>query len=539
MKLKNIEHRATGFSNQLISDYIDGDESLKNFYNKKPNIKNFFKQLKEKELSFSSNKREILHKTLLKQYQNIKTLPPKVKKNLFSLKSKNTFTITTGHQLSLMMGPIYLIYKILSTINLSKKLSRYYPKYNFIPLFWMATEDHDFDEISSFNFKGKKIKWNKKSLGPVGELSNVGLENVFKIFSQQLSENSNTRKLISIIKNSYLSTRNLADATRILINEFFGQYGLLILDPNEKKLKEVFSPIIKNELSFQECNNSVNQTLKLFKTKSPKYKPQVKPREINLFFIEKNFRKRIYKKSPEIFSIDKSNITFTKKEILEVLKLHPEKFSPNVLMRPIYQETILPNICYIGGGAELSYWLELSDYFKNKKVPFPIILHRNSALLINSKTSVKLKKLNIAFEELFIGRLALINKKIRQISDIDLDLGFQKRNLKKQFKFLEELANKTDKTFINAVNAEMSKQIKGIDKLEKRLLKAQRIKLKDHVERLVLIHESLFPNEELQERILNFSELYEIYGQKIIDFLLKKFDPLSQKFDLIELPGKI
>ena len=189
-------------------------------------------------------------KIQMSQYQNIKTLPPKVKKNLFSLKSKNTFTITTGHQLSLMMGPIYLIYKILSTINLSKKLSKYYPKYNFIPLFWMATEDHDFDEISSFNFKGKKIKWNKKSLGPVGELSNVGLENVFKIFSQQLSENSNTRKLISIIKNSYLSTKNLADATRILINEFFGHYGLLILDPNEKKLKEVFSPIIKNELSF-------------------------------------------------------------------------------------------------------------------------------------------------------------------------------------------------------------------------------------------------------------------------------------------------
>tara|TARA_B100001059_G_scaffold125071_1_gene125079 strand:+ start:2240 stop:3859 length:1620 start_codon:yes stop_codon:yes gene_type:complete len=539
MKLKNIEHRATGFSNQLISDYIDRDESLKNFYNKKPNIKNFFKQLKEKELSFSINKREILHKTLLKQYQNIKTLPPKVKKNLFSLKSKNTFTITTGHQLSLMMGPIYLIYKILSTINLSKKLSKYYPKYNFIPLFWMATEDHDFDEISSFNFKGKKIKWNKESSGPVGELSNVGLENVFKIFSQQLSENSNTRKLISIIKNSYLSTRNLADATRILINEFFGHYGLLILDPNEKKLKEIFSPIIKNELSFQECHNSVNQTLKLFKKKLPKYKPQVKPREINLFFIENDFRKRIYKKSPEIFSIDKSNITFTKKEILEVLKLHPEKFSPNVLMRPIYQETILPNICYIGGGAELSYWLELYDYFKNKKVPFPIILHRNSALLINSKTSVKLKKLDIAFEELFIGRLALINKKIRQISDIDLDLSFQKRKLKKQFKFLEELASKTDKTFINAVNAEMSKQIKGIDKLEKRLLKAQRIKLKDHVERLVLIHESLFPHGELQERILNFSELYEIYGQKIIDFLLKKFDPLSQKFDLIELPGEI
>ena len=124
MKLKNIEHSATGFSNQLISNYIDGDESLKNFYNKKPNIKNFFKQLKEKELSFSSNKREILHKTLLKQYQNIKTLSPKVKKNLFSLKNKNTFTITTGHQLSLMMGPIYLIYKILSTINLSKKLSK-------------------------------------------------------------------------------------------------------------------------------------------------------------------------------------------------------------------------------------------------------------------------------------------------------------------------------------------------------------------------------------------------------------------------------
>ncbi len=539
MQSKKIKHRTTGFSNRLISDYIDGARDLKKFYNRKPNIDNFFKQLKEKELNFSSAKREILHKVLIKQYQNIKVLSPKVKKNLFSIKNRNTFTITTGHQLSLMTGPIYFIYKILTAISLSKKLSKAHPKYNFVPFFWMATEDHDFDEISSFSYKGKKFNWNKRTSGPVGDISNKGLENIFKMFNDQLSKNSNTIKLKSIIKNSYLSSGNLASATRILVNEFFGKYGLLILDPNDKSLKKIFSPIIKSELSFQECQYSVNKTLELFKKKSYNFKPQVKPREINLFFIQNKTRNRIYIKSPGIFGIDKTDITFNKKEILDILKSNPEKFSPNVLMRTIYQETILPNLCYVGGKAELSYWLELFEYFKNKKIPFPILVHRNSALLINRKISIKLKKMDIDFDQLFIGRSALINKKVREISDINLDLDFQKKNLEKQFKTLKDLASKTDKTFINAVNAEMTKQIKGISKLEKRLLKAQRIKLKDHVERLVLIHESLFPSEGLQERSLNFSELYEIYGSKIIDFLLKKFHPFSQKFDLLELPEKI
>ncbi len=131
MQSKKIEHRTTGFSNRLISDYIDGTRDLKKFYNRKPNIDNFFKQLKEKELNFSSAKREILHKVLIKQYQNIKVLSPKVKMNLFSIKNRNTFTITTGHQLSLMTGPMYFIYKILTVISLSKKLSKADAKYHF------------------------------------------------------------------------------------------------------------------------------------------------------------------------------------------------------------------------------------------------------------------------------------------------------------------------------------------------------------------------------------------------------------------------
>tara|TARA_B110000014_G_C19966661_1_gene500353 strand:+ start:43 stop:855 length:813 start_codon:yes stop_codon:yes gene_type:complete len=260
-----------------------------------------------------------------------------------------------------------------------------------------------------------------------------------------------------------------------------------------------------------------------------KFKPQVNPRLINLFYLIKNGRYRIEKKKNEYILVG-TDKKFSKNELINEIENFPENFSPNVLIRPLYQEVILPNIAYIGGGGELSYWFQLNKYFENEKVAFPILILRNSVLLINSKLSKKIDKLKIKIKDLFLEKNLLISKVIKENSKISLDLNFLKDQLESQFDFLEDLIKKTDKSFKGAVLAQKKKQIKGISNLEKKLLKSQKRKMNDLVERINIIYESIFPNNDLQERQVNFFELYEEHGIDILSFLKKNIDPFDNNF---------
>ena len=534
MKGFRFSYRDTSFFSDFICDYIEGENNLKEFYGRNPNLKSFLDQIKDKGIEYPENSRKILFKILKQQYKRINNLSKDVKNNIEAIASPKTFVITTAHQLNILTGPMYFIYKIISAINLCKVLAKTYPQYNFVPIYWMATEDHDFDEISNFSFKGINFKWERENAGSVGDFSLVGLKEVFDLYFNNLGQSPNSKKIKELVEKSYLSSNNLSNATRAIVNEIFGDYGLVVLDPNEKKLKELFIPYLKNEINSCTCKISVDKTNDLIKKKyNHKYDPQVNPRDINLFFLLEQGRKRIIK-NKDGFILDKTGLKYSKNEILNNIKKYPEKFSPNVLMRPLYQEVILPNICYIGGSTELSYWLELKLYFDSQKIIFPIILNRNSALLLNSKTAKKINKLNLGYNDFFLNKDSLIDKKIRQISDLDLDLSFLKESLENQFKYLQGLVLKTDKSFKGAVEAQLVKQKKGIDYLEKRLIKAQKKKLSDHVERLKLVYEDIFPNGELQERVVNFTFFYELYGEKFIQNLIDYFDPLSNEFDVIE-----
>jgi bacillithiol biosynthesis cysteine-adding enzyme BshC len=267
---------------------------------------------------------------------------------------------------------------------------------------------------------------------------------------------------------------------------------------------------------------------------SKEYGIQVNPREINLFYLKDNLRERIVFEDG-FYRVLNTNIELSKSEIKKVLLEHPERFSPNVIMRPLYQEVILPNLCYIGGGGELAYWFQLKAFFNKVKVPFPILLLRNSALIQTEKQSEKLQKLNISKEDIFLKRDTLINKKVREVSNIDIDFSLQKKHLIQQFEDLYKLAEQTDKSFLGAVKAQEIKQLKGLDNLEKRLLKAQKRKLSEQVSRMVAIQNELFPNGSLQERNTNFSEFYLEYGDLLISKLIENLKPLKGEFIILTL----
>lgn len=521
----------TGYFTKLICDYVAADSKLKSLYHRFPNVEGFKGQIEEKGKSFSTDHREVLYQALLHQYEKIGTSESTLK-NISLLRKQNTFTIVTGHQLNLFTGPLYFLYKIISTINLAKQLKNEFPDQNFVPIYWMATEDHDFEEINYFNFKGLKFQWNKEVSGPVGHLTTEGLDQVFASFASSIGNSTNAKVLKRLFEKAYIKHDNLTGATRYLANEIFRDYGLVIVDGDDPALKKLLIPYIKKDIFEQTSFKKVTEAIQKIEQLSPDYTVQVNPREINYFYLREGIRERIIENKGN-FIVNDTDISFSREELIQEIENTPERFSPNVIARPLYQEVILPNLCYIGGGGEIAYWLELKAAFEAVRVPFPILLVRNSALLITAKQAEKLKQMKISQTDLFLKQSSLINKKIREISNIDIDFAPQKKLLEDQFNGLYQLAEKTDKSFLGAVKAQEVKQKKGLDNLEKRLLKAQKRKLKDQVVRMTELQNQLFPVQSLQERKLNFSEFYLEYGEHLLPMLFKALQPLDMDFTVI------
>ncbi len=531
MSIKHIPYKSTGYFSSLMIDYLAEKEVLASFYHRFPVINNFKAQIAEKSRSFKNKNRKVLVTSLKKQYQGFE-ISEATKNNINSLLSDHTFTVTTGHQLNLFTGPLYFLYKIISAINLSEQLNKKHSNHHFVPVYWMASEDHDFEEINYFNLYDEKVTWDHQSGGAVGALDTEGMEQLLATLKTKMGVSKNAKKLIDLFSESYLQHKNLSAASRYLAQQLFAEHGLVIIDGNEKGLKKEFAYFAQKELFDNSSFSIINKTTEQLEFVG--YNKQVHPREINLFYIIKGIRERIIEEEGS-FKINNTRIVFSKEDLFKELEEFPERFSPNALLRPLYQEVVLPNLCYVGGGGELAYWFQLKDYFKSVAVTFPILLLRNSVLLLPKKISKKLDKLNETIEALFLNIDDLEKKHTQQLSTLKINFNPQREHLKKQFRDLYELAKQTDVSFIGAVGAQEKKQLNGLDHLEKRLLKAEKRKLKDQLKRLTSIQKQLFPKESLQERRVNFSEFYLEHGEQLIPHIKRQLDPLCHQFTVLKL----
>ena len=524
-----LSYQNSGWFSALMTDYLNQKSELQSLYNRFPSIENFRQQIEEKNTNFNPENRKVLHRVLMEQYRGL-DVSSSTQIHIDVLQQNNTFTVTTGHQLNLFTGPLYFLFKIISTINLCKELKTKYPDYHFVPVYWMATEDHDFDEICFFNFESIKFKWNKEAAGPVGRLNTDGLKDIYEAFSTHLGVGKNAEQIKKWFDEAYLQHLNLAEATRYLANQLFGNDGLVIIDGDNTELKKMFAPHVQRELTERKSKLWAEESFPVLSD----YNIQVNPREINLFYIEDNLRERIVFEDNQ-YKVLNTSLTFSEEEIVDLLHKNPEKFSPNVILRPLYQEVILPNLCYIGGGGELAYWLELKAVFNNHNITFPMLLLRNSVLLTTEKQVNKADKLGLSWQDLFLKSEKLINTKTNELSANTFDFTQQKQFLHQQFDALRLIAQQTDKSFIGAVEAQEKKQIKGLQNLEKRLLKAEKRVHREQLDRIIELQTALFPNGSLQERQVNFAEYYKIAGNDLFDKLFENLHPLEQNFTIITL----
>ncbi|UJF30640.1 bacillithiol biosynthesis cysteine-adding enzyme BshC [Kaistella sp. 97-N-M2] len=491
---------------KLIKDFLT--QKIPAFEEQVFNLKNVENQFQKKENSFSAAKRELLSAVLKKQHST-SSLSEKQNANLNFLTDQNTFTVTTGHQLNLFSGPVFFIYKILQTIKLADFLNEKFPARKTVPVFWMASEDHDFEEINHFKTESQYYETHAKSGGAVG---NITVDDQFFItqFEEEFKDSVFGTELILLLKKAYKKGNSLSQATRILVQELFAEHGLLIIDGDDASLKAQMKDTFRNELLHQNLFETTKYTVDHLATEYGKV--QVNPREINLFYLSET-RNRI-EFANDKYNIVDTEIKFSPEELLRELEEHPEKFSPNALMRPVYQETILPNLAYIGGNAEIMYWLELKDYFNFLALPFPLLIPRNSMLFVTEKTISKAQKLGLEIEDFFKNFAQVTKEILLKNNDLLSLLNKDESFLKEHFEELASSAEKTDPTFGNLVKAEKTRQLKSFIRMRKRLLRAEKIKQKEKLQRLENLFLTIHPGKNWQERSYNFSVFYSDYGKE-------------------------
>jgi bacillithiol synthase len=470
--------------------------------------------------------RSLLVDFLGTSYQNIGS--PSQLTNISLLSEENTFTVVTAHQPVIFGGPAFYIYKVCSVINLCRRLKMTYPQHNFIPVFISGGEDHDFEEVKNINLFGKTITWNTDQTGSVGRFSLDGIQDALAQFKDIIGQQPNAQHIVRILEEALSKSASYSDFVFHWVNAFFADYGVIVMNMDDQKIKKHFAPIIKQEIIGRHSEELVKSTQDELNRRF-QFKSQAFAREINFFYLSAGNRDRIIFEDGR-YKVNHSAISFSEAELLDHIDVHPENFSPNVIMRPILQEYILPNLAYVGGGGELAYWLERKTQFAHYSVYFPMLVRRNSLMILSKSLQKSILKLNVSLDDLLMEQSELIRHYATRNAGDDADVSSERQEVTKIFDNLAAKIKKIDPTLEGLVLAEATKSIKSIEAIEGRLIKSLKAREEISIQQLTNLIGKLFPNGGLQERTDSFWTLYANETEDILASIIEISDPMTKEF---------
>ncbi len=519
-----LPYSQAGNFSKIVLDYIADVDEIKSFYSHTANLDGIKASIAQRKKITTD--RQLLVEQLRKQYQHIHDANI-AKANIDLLSDENTFTICTAHQPNIFTGHLYFLYKIFHTIKLAEQLKKQLPGNHFVPVFFVGSEDADLEELDHVVVDGNEFKWETNQRGAVGRMKvDDNLIKLIDAISGRISVEKYGNEIIQTLKECFKKNTTIEHATFLLVHELFKSYGLIVLLPDNGAFKKAMLPVFEEDL-FNNIPSDI--VIKTFERLSANYKVQAHPREINLFYLKDNIRNRIVSVKDH-FVVHNTDIVFTKDELKKELEQFPDRFSPNVILRGLYQELILPNIAFIGGGGELAYWLELKDLFNHYKVPYPVLILRNSFLLVEEKYEKLMKKLNVDSAGLFMGEENRLNEIVRKQSKNSMRLDNEMLQLKKVYTEIKETANQIDTTLYHHTEALEAKALKSLSSLEKKMFRAEKRKFSDTKNQLSKIFVSLFPGGNLQERTENFMLYYSKWGVEFLDALYENSLTFEQEF---------
>lgn len=476
--------------------------------------------------------RTILSETILQQYQYI-DVSAAVRTNIEYLKQPRTYTVVTAHQLSILGGPLYYVIKIANAISFARKLRAEFPDAYFVPVYWMGSEDHDFEEVNHIHLFGKKIVWETGQTGPVGRFSLENIDDVIVQVADILGEN-NPDNIQELIRKAY-AHENKERASRELVNGLFGRYGLVIVNGDDTVLKGAVADIIQEEILKQPSYALLSERSE--ELKSAGYHAQATGRAINLFYLGDTFRKRI---SPvDGGGYEAGEKLYTEEFLLEEIRQYPENFSPNVVLRPVFQQSVLPNVAFIGGGGEIAYWMQLTSVFQHYKTRYPVLIPRTSLMLVNHANYLKFQKLHLEISDIFKDKDVLKREYLVKSGDEIPSLDEEKQMIARLMEKVKEKASETDKTLGPSAGADAQKIQAILEQIEGKMLRAVKQKNETGLKQIDSLYQSFFPENTLQERHDNFLNFYSRYGKNFIDWLVGYLSVIEQEFVVITETEKL
>ncbi|MBT3648574.1 MAG: bacillithiol biosynthesis cysteine-adding enzyme BshC [Flavobacteriales bacterium] len=505
----------------LISKYLDGDSELRDLYKYTPDVDGL--KMAAKGRADYPVDRELLVKVLKEQSQQSEYTTQESLAHIDRLSDPDVFTVTTGHQCCLFGGPMYFIYKIISVIRLAQIAEENGVK--AVPIFWMATEDHDFEEINHCWVGSQKLSWESAQTGAVGRFDLKELEPVLGELQTLFKYQDEKIELVNKIKQIYSSQKTLAQATRDLCSFLFGKTGLVILNADAPALKMQFRDSIRAELV--ECISLGPVTKTSERLREMNLTTQVNPRSINLFWLDGGVRTRIERAGSDFKTAD-NTLSWSAGELLELVDTSPERFSPNVILRPVYQEQVLPNLAYVGGPGELSYALQLRSMFETHGTFFPMLVLRDMALIMSRSSVEKLEKLGITVEDFKMDYHQLEAEITRKHGSHESLVDDPEKRIEELLDKIQDDLKGFDETLGQSAETEKKRIIKRLEVLKKKVLKADKRHHQEELNTLRNIADEIFPGGVPQERMMNWLTFIDSVDQ-FTDHLSPHFNPFDQK----------
>jgi bacillithiol synthase len=462
------------------------------------------------------------------------------------LGKENGVAIVTGQQVGILGGPLYTLYKAISALKLAAHLNATIPAYKFVPVFWLEGEDHDFEEVNSIQVlnhdhlpaaidylpDGKPLE---RNIGAVGNhIFGNGVDTFFEKLRESLPASEFTPSVIDLFRAYYASGSTMLGSFARLMNRLFEGRGLVFINSNDRSLKRLLIPIFKKEL------NEVPRVSQLIIGQSAgleeRYHAQIKPKAVNLFLFHKEGRYLIEPREKD-FSLKGTRQYFQKEELLRMADETPEVFSPNVALRPVCQDTLLPTLAYVSGPGEIAYFAQLRPVYEHFNVPMPIIYPRASATIAENRHQKTMEKYDLSIEDLFQPPEKLEKKIVDIVSEVDVDEMFadaQKRfsDIANEMKFG---LNYIDPTLLGALESTKSKVEQALQVLKEKASSAQKQRHEIALRQLQRITNSIHPGNNLQERELNVATFMNKYGLELINRLYADLEIGSTEHQIIWL----
>ncbi len=540
---KQIQNFEVGIT-PLFVDYLNDFDKLKDYYAADFRDRGSWKKLIGNVLS-KQRDRSTLIRVLTEQNKQhhcgIRTLA-----NIDLLGNENTVAVVTGQQVGICSGPLYTIYKTVTAIKLAEQLSAQFPDYNFVPVFWVENEDHDFEEINKINvlnpagdiqtieylFGGKPFE---KNPGPVGSIViDNFIDNFFDRLQTQLQDSEFKLPLLAALRGYYRQGASLGAAFVGVMNHLFEDAGLVFLDPGNVELKKILKPVFQREIAGM--SKTSQMVIDTSAGLEEHYHAQIKAKSINLFMLHKGGRYLIEPREND-YSLKGTRQFFSKEELNGIVENSPELISPNVVLRPICQDAILPTIAYVGGPSEIAYFGQLKSVYEFFDVQMPVVYPRASVTVVEEKVKNILEKFQVDFTEIWSDIDPLLIRIAEQVSEVKVDALFDLLHRRIHEAVAESRfgIQQIDSTLSGAIDSTLSRIESQLNVLKEKTQSAQQRRQDVTIKQIQKVAANIFPKSNFQEREFNVVYYMNKYGPDFVKWLSGEIIIDRFQHQLIEL----